>query len=205
VTTGKEQRSAYFRRYKTPNPDSLSTFEINLYALVADHAPYYIVSSQGTFPCVNAFVFKSDLVFAGEIASAFSLACVIKADMSNMRGALTKFETKDGPYWKLEFEVGISFGTTELAANVVWTDAKVSYGYECGFRSLTYAIPSAESGASWQGYNHPQEVFLVLYQIFLVGETALSCLGTTSPRFNTGQYSTHIAAHSGSSIIAHYK
>lgn len=125
MTTGKEQRSAYFRRYKSPNPDNLSTFEINLYTLVADNAPYYVVDSQGAFPYIHDHVFESNLL-PGEIASGFSLACVIKADMSNMRGALAKFETKDGPYWKLDFEVGISFGTTELAANVVWTDAKVS-------------------------------------------------------------------------------
>lgn len=45
--------------------------------------------------------------------------------MSNMRGALTELIGFRGPYWSLNIEIGILFGTTELAAVIIWKDSNV--------------------------------------------------------------------------------
>lgn len=72
------------------------------------------------------YICKTTLKTASaEPTDGYSLACVIKADMSNMRGALRKGKGPKGMYWTLAFEVAIMFGGTELAASIVWEDAQV--------------------------------------------------------------------------------
>lgn len=110
IQNDEDRRSLYYRSYNNPNPN-LSVFTIDLYArtIETDEAPYYLLTPNGT------------------LAEGFSLACTIEADISNMRGGLKQLNGPKGKYWALDFEVGILFGTTELAAVVIWKD---SWGVE---------------------------------------------------------------------------
>jgi hypothetical protein len=64
---------------------------------------------------------------SGATMPGFSLACTIEADLTNMRGGMNQLSTSaGGTYWALDFEVGILFGTTELAAIVIWKEKNVS-------------------------------------------------------------------------------
>jgi hypothetical protein len=126
MTTDEEKRRTYYFAYKTENPN-LAQLEIKLYVLTADRqAPYYIMDEDGM--SFSRFSRQLDCLLhttPGETLDAFSLACVIKGEMSNMAGALVKTETTSGTFWKLNFGVGISFGATELSARLIWKNAQV--------------------------------------------------------------------------------
>jgi hypothetical protein len=127
MTTDEEKRRSYHFLYKTQNPN-LAQLEIKLYVLTAEQTSYYLTDDDGTsfarffFARLN-YLMRPTL---GEILDKFSLACIIKGDMSNMAGALVKRETTNGILWILNFNVGISFGATEISARLIWKDAKVS-------------------------------------------------------------------------------
>jgi len=53
--------------------------------------------------------------------------CDIKADMSNLSGALERVSGTKGIWWQLNYEIGIQFGATELSAKMYWKEN----GSEC--------------------------------------------------------------------------
>jgi hypothetical protein len=57
-----------------------------------------------------------------DTVDGFAVACDIEGDLSNLAGALKQFNGPRGIYWRLDFEVGILFGTTELAAVLIWKE-----------------------------------------------------------------------------------
>jgi hypothetical protein len=59
------------------------------------------------------------------IMPGFTEVCVIKADLSNMAGTLEECIGPRGIYWRANFEVGILFGGTELAAKLFWKASNV--------------------------------------------------------------------------------
>ena len=59
------------------------------------------------------------------MSAGFTKICEIVADLSNMVGALQKCSGPGGAYWKIDFEIGIQFGTAELAAKLFWKNANV--------------------------------------------------------------------------------
>jgi hypothetical protein len=48
--------------------------------------------------------------------------CDIKADMSNLSGALERVSGTKGIWWQLNYEIGIQFGATELSAKMYWKE-----------------------------------------------------------------------------------
>jgi len=111
VSRGEVIKSNEFRRtrirksYSTRDPD-LTKFSTTVYARTSQgpEEPYFLKSN-------------SSYVNAG-----FSLACTITADLSNLRNSLKEYAGPDGPFWALNYEVGILFGTTELTAVILWKD-----------------------------------------------------------------------------------
>jgi hypothetical protein len=57
----------------------------------------------------------------------FIPVCTIRADLSTLSGHLEKHRGPKGDYWGLSFEIGILFGSTELAAMLIWTDLNVRF------------------------------------------------------------------------------
>jgi hypothetical protein len=55
--------------------------------------------------------------------------CEVSADLMDVTGHLVRkySPTAGGPYWQLDFDVGIQFGGTELTAFVEWVDKNVSF------------------------------------------------------------------------------
>jgi hypothetical protein len=57
----------------------------------------------------------------------FVPVCTIRADLSILSGHLEKRRGPRGDYWSLSFEIGILFGSTELAAMLIWKDLNVRF------------------------------------------------------------------------------
>jgi hypothetical protein len=106
VKEDEERRCSYFRSFDNASPD-LSDLEYAVFAYTGDGpAPYFMCDRSG------------------DMTTGFSLACVIQANLSNMRSSLQRRMGDKGPYWVLIFDIAISFGTTELKAAVVWEDSQ---------------------------------------------------------------------------------
>jgi hypothetical protein len=104
VKNNQPRRRKYRRTYYEANPD-LTTFSDKIYVLTADTAPYFMRDERG------------------KLASEFSLACTVTADLSSARNGLRKERSERGTWWTLDFEIGILFGATELAAQLIWKDS----------------------------------------------------------------------------------
>jgi hypothetical protein len=63
----------------------------------------------------------------GNMVDGFALVCTIMADLSEISGYLEKHSGPRGDYWTVNFEVGILFGSTELAAILIWKDLNVRF------------------------------------------------------------------------------
>jgi hypothetical protein len=61
----------------------------------------------------------------GTLRVGFTKVCEIVADLSNMVGALEEAKGPQGVYWKVKFEIGILFGSTELKAKLFWNASDV--------------------------------------------------------------------------------
>jgi hypothetical protein len=55
----------------------------------------------------------------------FIHACNVEADLSNLSGSLKKLSGSLGDYWKLEYDIGILFGSNEFKALLFWKDGNV--------------------------------------------------------------------------------
>jgi hypothetical protein len=77
----------------------------------------------------NGMHILSLLIFAhgsrGNVMPGFTRVCTIRADLSNMNKGLQQYSGPRGAYYLVEFQLGILFGSTELAAKVFWEDADV--------------------------------------------------------------------------------
>jgi len=58
----------------------------------------------------------------GETEDGFATVCEVEADLSGLSGALEKCHGPRGVYWKLEYDIGLMFGATELAAILFWKE-----------------------------------------------------------------------------------
>jgi hypothetical protein len=70
-----------------------------------------------------------DLFVQGAIMKGMSHVCTLKADLSSLAGALQPQEGKkiifkrDGkPFYRVDYEVCVYFGGTQLCANLQWKD-----------------------------------------------------------------------------------
>jgi hypothetical protein len=103
IGNDEERRNVYYQVCDTANPD-LSTYRIRLLACLGDDKPYYCSDNSG------------------RLLPSFKEACVIEADVSNMRGALQTVSRARGVAYMLKFEIVILFGKTELEAYIAWKD-----------------------------------------------------------------------------------
>lgn len=129
VANGEDRRSPFRSTFDHPSPD-LSSFSVQLYAYTADSVdiPRFLFDRVGTSifeTAITSSLCVLKTFVAGFLKDKFSLVCTIEADISNMHGALTKHTGVRGPYWSLSFEIGLLFGTTELAAVIIWKDLNV--------------------------------------------------------------------------------
>ncbi|KAJ6605464.1 hypothetical protein DFH09DRAFT_204052 [Mycena vulgaris] len=52
----------------------------------------------------------------------YSVLCTVHADTSKLANTLRRLEGRLGPYYQLDFEVVLSFGLTELKAQIAWVE-----------------------------------------------------------------------------------
>ncbi|KDQ61248.1 hypothetical protein JAAARDRAFT_77233 [Jaapia argillacea MUCL 33604] len=98
----RSERMFYTKTYGSKNAD-LSKVEIDLYARGKDGNPDWVFDKDGKF------------------MKGFWPVATIQVDFSDLRGKLEKVERKRGfPFYKLEFEVEILFGSQSLQATVFW-------------------------------------------------------------------------------------
>jgi hypothetical protein len=57
----------------------------------------------------------------------FTSVCTIRADLLTLSGHLKKRNGPRGDYWRLDYEIGILFGRTELEAMLIWKDSYVRF------------------------------------------------------------------------------
>lgn len=167
MTTNEEKRQMYYDAYQTENP-SLGQLDIKLYVLTADIAPYYIADEDGASVLPYFVLRPSPHVVSGSLAAGYSLACVIKKDLSDMTDALVKTESASGTFWKFQFAVGISFGGTELSARVIWTDAKVLYPAPA-FKRVALSFRILGRRGNKRCYRYSKEVHIGLAPSSFVG------------------------------------
>jgi hypothetical protein len=84
----------------------LSNMQLILFAHLEDKEsdPYFVLDDKGT-PC-----------------DGFTPVCAIKADMAGMEKAMKAKWSLTGRSWRLNYQVALSFGGTELRAWIVWKD-----------------------------------------------------------------------------------
>jgi hypothetical protein len=61
-------------------------------------------------------------VIADNIVDMYSTLCYIEADTSRVCKALTPQRTPKGTYYKMEFDIILSFGLTELTGQIAWKE-----------------------------------------------------------------------------------
>ncbi|KAF8594085.1 hypothetical protein BDV93DRAFT_482080 [Ceratobasidium sp. AG-I] len=99
---------SFSRTYATPNPD-LEDFEVNLLAYSKDGMADWVRDKQGL------------------LNSGFSDCCTITADLNNLSGALVpRIGIHGKKYWRLDFDVCMRFGGTELEAYLEWEENGVT-------------------------------------------------------------------------------
>jgi len=59
---------------------------------------------------------------SGEINPHFHKICVLRADLTGKQSALIKMNNLKGAYWRLRFEIALTFGSTELRAAIEWKE-----------------------------------------------------------------------------------
>jgi hypothetical protein len=107
IWNDKEWISSFHRTYNNPNPN-LGSISMSIFVYTGD-------MTNG----VPRFVYDPK----DNLNPGFHKACVITADMSNMKKALSKYTTgRRGTYWAADYCIAIHFGKTELSAQLVWKD-----------------------------------------------------------------------------------
>ena len=62
------------------------------------------------------------IALSGNLAHGIEKVCTISVDLRGLSGALERLRGSDGPYWILQYKIGIQFGRTELQAYLEWTE-----------------------------------------------------------------------------------
>lgn len=85
-----------------------------------DEKPKWCVAM---FPTVRAMSINPlNFNLIDDLNPGFMQICTVRADLSGLRGRLTKKLGLNGTYWELSFTIGIRFGRTELEAFVEWDE-----------------------------------------------------------------------------------
>jgi hypothetical protein len=136
-------RQVFHQTLEKHNINDLSKYSVKICAITkADgEPPDFILDRQG----LNLIYWPehqhdSPICTVDNLVHGVSLACVIEADLSNLRASLPIYGTKKKPFWKVNFEVGILFGATELAASIIWTDSQVCPSNWLISSSLVYSV-----------------------------------------------------------------
>ncbi|KDQ13831.1 hypothetical protein BOTBODRAFT_188297 [Botryobasidium botryosum FD-172 SS1] len=95
---------AYYRMFSTAKP-SLSTIEEIIYSYDGPEASPKFMYNE-----------------SGEISPHFHKTCVVRADLTGKHSALIKMADQKGAYWRLRFEVALTFVSTELRAAIEWKE-----------------------------------------------------------------------------------
>ncbi|KDQ12540.1 hypothetical protein BOTBODRAFT_146727 [Botryobasidium botryosum FD-172 SS1] len=96
----------------------------------------------GLFSCtIYAYDGMDDPLFmqdaSGKLERGFEEVCIVRADLSGMKGKMTSANGMFGEYWKMEVKVALRFGGTELSASILWEENGVTH------RSPASVIPSS--------------------------------------------------------------
>jgi hypothetical protein len=102
VQNGEECKRPYYRAFDNPWPDLQITSDI------------YAWTGKGAAPY---FIFDGNHMTPG-----FRKVCKVSADLSSLGGKLKKYETAAGRYWQVLYDIGFTFGATELKAFIMWEE-----------------------------------------------------------------------------------
>lgn len=58
----------------------------------------------------------------GDLNPGFEQICSVRANLSGLRGRLTKKGGLNGAYWELSYVIGLRFGRTALEAFIEWDE-----------------------------------------------------------------------------------
>ncbi|KDQ12473.1 hypothetical protein BOTBODRAFT_176413 [Botryobasidium botryosum FD-172 SS1] len=99
-----EVNKAYYRMFSTANPP-LSTIEETIYTYDGPEAsPKFMYNKSG------------------DLNPHFHKTCVLRADLTGKQSALVKMNNLKGAYWRLRFEIALTFGSTEIRAAIEWKE-----------------------------------------------------------------------------------
>lgn len=78
---------------------------------------------QGRRYAYTSAIRRSNYSDAGISAEEFSTLCIVRADLSPLKGsALPQTSASGKTFWKIIFSVEIHFGLTEFRARIKWVD-----------------------------------------------------------------------------------
>jgi hypothetical protein len=98
----------------------LRTFTQQLYVYTKDDNPQYFLKDANGMSLL--FCKTSADLLTGGLIDGFTLACDLKADLSGLSGALSKTYGPKGVYWRVDFQIGILFGKSEVGALIIWKE-----------------------------------------------------------------------------------
>jgi len=100
----QEITKTYYRMFASANPQ-LSLIEETIYTYDGPEAKPMFMYNK-----------------AEELDSHFRMVCVLRADLTGKQGALVEASSKNGTYWRLPFQIALTFRRTELCAAIQWKE-----------------------------------------------------------------------------------
>jgi len=116
LAESQEMVETYGLNRKSSDPGSL---EVTMYAYDGTDVP----------------LFMKDVL--GSAKLGFEEVCVVRADLSGMKGKMVPADGVFGKYWLMNVKVALRFGGTELSASILWEEDGVTH------RSPASIIPSS--------------------------------------------------------------
>lgn len=112
-------KSSYYREYSTSTPHLPKLQEL-LYSTYHPSSTQFMRDRQGVSYMRRKGII-TNIPRIGNLYKGFEEVCTVTADLQNFHGLLErKYSNTTGVYWKLDFQVCIRFGGTELSAYLEW-------------------------------------------------------------------------------------
>lgn len=130
-------RQTYYVSHRPGLYDDYRRVTIKIWAYHGDPSknPGWARDSNGThlnlLPQISAYSLTLIIPLTGKKNPGFEKLCVIEADLSGMKNALTQEQGVDGPFNTMEFCIAIQLGGTELCARIEWVENVSCMGVLC--------------------------------------------------------------------------
>ena len=106
-------------------PTDLGSFTLDVEVWNGDDIPSWCVDINGKYFALKYFtakVLNRPVVSTGRRLPQVRTLCTLRADLSRLRGSLKRLTGPNGQYYRVDFEVVVRFGGTQLQATIQWKE-----------------------------------------------------------------------------------